>query len=119
MIAPDSNKKECFKRALLSWETKHSILAVREDGKFFQVFKILKIRKKISPWKCWKQNRICKKTLHRPHLTCLNCRIRKYVNNEIPQTLQVIPYILLVQTNRERWKKTVCKKLLTIIEVLS
>jgi hypothetical protein len=114
---PASNPQ--YKRALLSWDTGFSFLVVREDGKFFQVFRTPKSHKRISPWTCWKQNHICKKTLHRPHLTCLNCRIRKYVSGEIPQSLQIAPYILLVQINRKGWKKAVCKKLLSIIEFLS
>jgi hypothetical protein len=110
--------KKGYKIALISYSTPNSVLIADSEGKLCQYFIIDKAASRIIPWTCWKQNRICKKTLHKPHLTCLNCRIRKYVNNEIPQTLQVVPYILLVQTNRKKWKKAICKKLLSIIEFL-
>jgi hypothetical protein len=116
MIAPDSNKREDFKRALLSWETKHSVLAVREDGKFFQIFRILKLRKKISPWTCWRNERLCDKTLQRPHLTCFSCRIRRIVGREISPVLEVTPYILLIPRNRGRLKTFLGKKFCTLAE---
>jgi hypothetical protein len=116
MIAPDSKKKEDFKRALLSWETKHSILVVRRDGKFFQVFRILKLRKKISPWTCWRDECLCGKQLSRPHLTCFGCRIRRVVGREIPPVLEVTPYILLIPRNRGKLKTFLGKKFCTLAE---
>jgi hypothetical protein len=116
MIAPDSKKNEDFKRALLSWETKHSILVVREDGKFFQVFKIIKLRKKISPWTCWRDECLCGKQFSRLHLTCFGCRIRRVVGREVPPVFEVTPYILLIPRNRGRLKTFLGKKFCTLAE---
>jgi hypothetical protein len=115
MIAPDSKKKEDFKRALLSWETKHSILLVK-DGKFYQVFKVQNGKKKISPWACWINERFCDKILLRPHLTCFSCRIRRVVGREIPPVLEVTPYILLIPHNRGRVKTFLGKNFCTLAE---
>ena len=116
MSASETVKKKEFKRALLSWETKHSILVVREDGELFQVFKIPKLRRKISPWTCWCNERLCDKTLSRLHLTCFSCRIRRVAGREIPQALEVTAYILLIPRNRGRLKSFLGKKFCTLAE---
>jgi len=113
-----SVSEQTFKRALLSWETKYSILVV-QDKKFYQLFKTSTLPQKISPWTCWRNKRLCDKTFHRPHLTCFSCRIRRVANKEIPPVIQVTPYILLIPNNRGRLKSFLGKKFCTLAETFN
>jgi len=104
-----------YKRALLSWETKHSTLLAK-DGKFYQVFKIQNRKKKISPWTCWFNERFCDKILLRPHLTCFGCRIRRVMGAELPGIIEVTPYILLIPIKRGKLKSFLGKRFCTLAE---
>ena len=108
---------------MFTWNTRSSVLLADKQGRLFQVFKVnkpeFKVRSRISPWSCWRRERLCRKKLRRPHETCFPCRLRRVVGGELPWMIPVKPYICLLGAERGKAKKAVTKGLANAIGLFS
>lgn len=92
-----------------------------EDGKLVQSWSSIqpyRLDAKTGGFAC--QN-LCNKSLRRPHLTCLFCRLRKAYYGKMPEKIEVTPYLLLIRRERSfaQFKAVLLRKLLVICEWLA
>jgi len=74
--------------------------------------------KPLSWLTCWRKARFCGLPLHRPHLTCLYCTMRKTANREIPLTLKVTFIVVPVTRPLKGFRRLLVRKLVSLLEFL-
>lgn len=91
-----------------------------QDGRLIQQFQnvVYPSRKAVGGFAC---QQLCGLTLHRPHLTCLFCRIRRVYYGKMPRENRVYVYVVLISEERrfKLLKNAAIKVLATLIEALA
>ena len=73
-------------------------------------------------WNCWrKSEERCGKRLHRPHLTCFTCWLRRMHSGLMPTNLRCgeIRILLWMYRPGYRWKRPILKVMLSVVEALT
>jgi len=75
--------------------------------------------KGISPFLCWKREKLCGQKLRRPHLTCLSCKTRLVVEGRLPMILPIIIKQVWYRKNRSQFYEILSKIFLSLAEVVT
>jgi len=61
---------------------------------------------------------LCGRDYNRPHFSCISgkCWIRRVWYGKLPPVIEVMPYTLLRNADRPRWKHILFRWMMTIVE---
>jgi hypothetical protein len=94
------------------------VLVLTDRGAFIVVKSVPYEGKRVSWLTCWRKPKFCGLNLHRPHLTCLYCTLRRSANREIPHVIPVTFVVTPVMKPLKGLKRLFVKKLHSLLEFL-
>lgn len=94
------------------------------DGRFFLCWILTRKQQKyygqkISPFTCYRQEKLCGKILHRVHITCFVCKLRKVVEGIKPFMQQIQINQIWIEELTPHWRRKLIKNLIRLTEYLS